>query len=192
MLRRRLQGQRKMLESFSDINGTVKRRRIALEILGEIALLIIVGAFFVYLFVQSLGWPLGAALMPRIAVIVGFPFLIIRVIALVRGTAERQSQMQIMDMGFSIGIDPKGEAQRFLRVCTFIVGLYIAIWVFGFHVALPLAMFFYLFVYGRIGWTLSIAVSVFFLALIVGIYDTVLHVNWHEPLILRILPRLSM
>ena len=172
--------------------GQVKHRRFPLEILGEILLLTIVGAFFVYLFVASLSWPLGAALMPRIAVIVGFPFLIIRVITLLRRTAARQGQMQIMDMGFSIGIDPKGEAQRFLRICTFIVGLYIAIWVFGFHVALPLAMFFYLFVYGRVGWIVSTAVSLFFLALIVGIYDTVLHVNWHEPLILRIWPGLSI
>ena len=173
-----------MLESLSGIGGKVKRRRIPLEILGEIPLLAIVGGFFVYLFVKSLSWPLGAALMPRIAVIIGFPFLIIRVITLLRRTAAQQGQ--IMDMGFSIGIDPKGEARRFVRICTFIVGLYFAIWVFGFHVALPLGMFFYLFVYGRVGWIASIAVSLFFLALIIGVYDTVLHVSWHEPLILRI------
>ena len=173
-----------MLESLRGISGKVKRWRIPLEIVGEIPLLAIVGGFFVYLFLESLSWPLGAALMPRIAVIVGFPFLIIRVITLLRRTVAQQGQ--IMDMGFSIGIDPKGEARRFVRIYAFIVGLYLAIWLFGFHVALPLGMFFYLFVYGRVGWIASIAVSLFFLALIIGVYDNVLHVSWHEPLILRI------
>ena len=173
-----------MLESLRKISGKVKRWRISLEILGEIPLLAIVGGFFVYLFVESLSWPLGAALMPRIAVIIGFPFLILRVITLLRRTVAQQGQ--IMDMGFSIGIDPKGEARRFVRICAFIAGLYLAIWVFGFHVALPLGMFFYLFVYGRVGWIASIAVALFFLALIMGVYDTVLHVSWHEPLIFRI------
>lgn len=173
-----------MLESLRGISGKVKRWRIPLEILGEIPLLAIVGGFFIYLFVESLSWPLGAALMPRIAVIIGFPFLIIRVITLLRRTVSQQGQ--IMDMGFSIGIDPEGEAKRFARICTFIVGLYLGIWVFGFHVALPLAMLFYLFVYGRVGWIAAIAVSLFFLALIIGVYDAVLHVSWHEPRILRI------
>jgi hypothetical protein len=181
-----------MLESLRGINGKLKRWRIPLEILGEILLLAIVGGFFVYLFVESLSWPLGAALMPRIAVIIGFPFLIIRVITLLRRSVAQQGPIQIMDLGFSIGIDPKGEAKRFVRICTFIVGLYLSIWVFGFHVALPVAMFLYLFVYGRVGWIASIAVALFFLALIIGVYDTVLHVSWHEPLILRIWPGLSI
>ena len=131
-----------MLEGLRGIRGKVKRWRIHLELLGEIPLLAIVGGFFVYLFAESLSWPLGAALMPRIAVIIGFPFLIIRVITLLRHTAAQQGPIQIMDMGFSIGIDPEGEAKRFVRICTFIIGLYLAIWVFGFHVALPLACFF--------------------------------------------------
>jgi hypothetical protein len=173
-----------MLETLGGLSGEVQRRRISLEILGEILLLVIVGSFFVYLFVESLRWPLGAALMPRIAVVIGFPFLIIRVITLLRRTVTQQGQ--IMDMGFSIGIDPKGEAKRFVRISSFILGLYLAIWIFGFHIALPLGMFFYLFVYGKVGWIGSIAVALSFLALIVGVYDAVLHVSWHEPLILRI------
>jgi hypothetical protein len=173
-----------MTEISPGIGRKEKQGRISLEVLGEIPLLIIVGAFFAYLFVQSLSWPLGAALMPRIAVIIGCPFLVLRVFALLRGASSDQGQ--IMDLGFSIGIDPKGEAKRFVRICTFIVGLYLAIWVFGFHVALPLGMFFYLFVYGKTGWITSIAISLFFLALIIGVYDNVLHVSWHEPLILRI------
>ncbi len=164
----------------------VKRPSISLEILGEVVLLAVVGGFFIYLFVESLDWPLGSALMPRIAVVIGLPFLILRAVALVRNTAVEQGQ--IMDMGFRLGDDPKGEARRLVRICGFIAGLYLAIWVFGFHVALPLGMFFYLFVYGRVGWIGSIVVALLFLALIIGVFDNILHVSWHEPLILQLGP----
>jgi len=163
----------------------VNDRRMALEIFGEIILVAVIASFFVYLFVQSLSWPFGAALMPRIAVVIGTPFLIARIISLVRRTSLEKGS--ILDMGFRLGDDPKHEARNFARICAFIVGLYLAIWVFGFHVALPLGMFFYLFFYGRAGWILSTVVSLCFLAVIVGIYDNVLHVSWHEPLIFSLL-----
>lgn len=162
----------------------MSRWRFSLEVVGEAVLLVGVGAFFVYLFVQSFKWPFGTALMPRIAVIIGVPFLIARVISLARRTVEQQDS--IMDTGFRLGEDPKREARNFIRICAFIVGLYLAIWVFGFHVALPLGMFLYLFFVGRVGWVGSIAVALCFLAFIVGVYDSVLHISWHEPLILRL------
>ena len=88
-------------------------------------LLTLVGTFFVYLFVSSLAWPLGAALMPRIIVIIGAPFLLARIAVLLRPREEPVGE--IMDMGFRIGDDPKIERQRFMRICLFIVGLYLAI-----------------------------------------------------------------
>jgi hypothetical protein len=162
----------------------VSRWRVSLEILGEIVLLGCVGAFFIYFFVQSFRWPLGTALMPRIAVIIGITFLIIRVMILMRCTLEQREG--IMDTGFRLGDDPEREARSFVRICAFIVGLYLAIWVFGFHLALPAGMFVYLFFFGRVGWVGSTLVALCFLAFIVGVYDNVLHVSWHEPLILKL------
>ena len=162
----------------------MSRWRISLEIMGEVILLAFVGALFVYVFVQSFSWPLGTALMPRIAVIIGVPFLIARVISLARHTVEQQER--IMDTGFRLGDNSKREATNFVRICTFIVGLYLAIWVFGFHIALPTGIFLYLFFCGRVGWIGSTVVSLCFLAFIVGVYDNVLHVSWHEPLILKL------
>jgi hypothetical protein len=163
----------------------VKHRRVSLEIVGEIFLLAVVASLFAYFLVQSFRWPFGSALMPRIAVAIGIPFLIARVVILVRRTALEQGS--IMDMGFRLGEDPESEKKNFVRICGFIVGLYLAIWVFGFHVALPLGMFLYLFFYGRAGWFVSTVVALSFLATIVGIYDNVLHISWHEPLIFRLL-----
>ncbi len=149
-----------------------------------------VGGFFVYLFVESLDWSLGAAVMPRIAVLIGVPFWVSRVLILLRRTVAKQGQ--IMDVGFRVGADPKAEARRFTRIVGFIVGLYLAIWLLGFHIALPAGMFFYLLIYGRVKWTWSLGVALFFLALIVGVYDKALHVAWHEPAILQLWDWIAM
>ena len=161
------------------------RLRPSLEVLGEIVLLLLVGGFFIYLFVESLQWPLGSALMPWITVGIGVPFWLYRLIMLV--VQAKDAPAQIMDIGFRTGGDPAGERARFLRICFFIVGLYSAIWLIGFHIALPVGMLFYLRVYGEVSWWWSSGVALMFLALIIGVYDRLLGATWHEPPVLELL-----
>ena len=161
------------------------RRGFSVEVVGEIILLAIVGSFFLYMFIESFGWPEGSALMPRIAIVMGTPFWVARLITLVRSTRETSSEM-IMDLGFRTGEDPRGERLRFVRICLFIGGLYAAIWLVGFHIALPLGVFLYVKVYGRAGWIWSAALGLLFLALIVGVYDNFLNATWHDPPLLRL------
>ena len=54
------------------------KRRFTLEVAGEAFLLLAVGAFFLYMFIDSFSYPEGADLMPRLAVLVGTPFWLIR------------------------------------------------------------------------------------------------------------------
>jgi hypothetical protein len=49
-------------------DGTTLLQRVRLEVVGEIVLLLMVGAFFLSFYLESRGWPLGAALMPRIVI----------------------------------------------------------------------------------------------------------------------------
>jgi hypothetical protein len=158
-----------------------RRRWMSLEASGEIVLLAMVGAFFLYMFWQSLGWPMGAWLMPRIAILIGIPFWIARLVALFRPT--KAAHRQIMDTGFWLGSDPKAEAIRFLQISGWIVLLYAGIWMFGFHAALPLGIFAYLYYYGRAGWLWSPVVSAAFVALLVGVYDILLNTPWHEAVV---------
>ena len=161
------------------------RRGFSVEVVGEIILLAIVGALFLYMLIESFGWPEGSALMPRIAIAMGTPFWIARLITLVRSTRETSSDM-IMDLGFRTGADPRGERIRFVRICLFIVGLYASIWLVGFHIALPLGVFLYVKVYGGAGWIASAILGLLFLALIVGVYDHFLNATWHDPPLLRL------
>jgi len=161
------------------------RLRFSLEVFGEIVLLLLVGGFFIYLFIQSLQWPLGSALMPWITVSIGFPFWLYRLLVVFVRAGDASGQ--IMDIGFRTGGDPTGERGRFFQICFFIVGLYLAIWLFGFHIALPVGMLLYLRVYGQVSWWWSFAVALLFLALIIGVYDRLLGATWHEPPVLVLL-----
>ena len=170
--------------STSEPTSTQRRSsksRVSLEAVGELVLLLIVGAFFIYLFVQSLSWPLGSALMPWIAVGIGTPFWLYRFGALLFQVKEDTSQ--IMDVGFRTSGDHTAERLRMIRICTFIVGLYVAIWLFGFHIALPLGMLFYIKFYGEVGWGWALGVGLFFFILVAGVYDRLLNATWHEPMI---------
>ncbi len=160
--------------------------RPSYETIGELILLIIVGAFFGYLFYESFDWPLGAALLPRIAVIIGAPFWVFQVISLLRSRQEGVGR--IMDLGFlEIGIDPKAEVTRFIRITGWLIALYLGIWLLGFHLVLPLWIFLYLTIYGRLRWYWSACFALFFLAMIIGLFDYVMYTQWHKPILLRLL-----
>jgi hypothetical protein len=162
-------------------------RLLSLESGGELVLLILVAAFFGYLLYGSMSWKLGASIIPWTAVALGTPFLILRFIAVLRpargGAALAASPGQIMDIGFGASSDGAAPA-RFLRIVVYILAMYLGIWLLGFHVALPLATFIYLYVYGRAGLLWSAAVALMFLALIMGVYDELLHARWHDAPIL--------
>lgn len=165
------------------LEGRRVRRGISLEIIGESVLLLLVGSFFVYLFVASLDWPLGSALMPRIAVAIGAPFWAWRVGVMF--FQAKESSGQIMDIGFRSGDDPQGESGRFVRICCFVVGLYLAIWLIGFHIAMPAGILFYIRVYGKVSWIGSILLALMFLGLLIGVYDKLLNATWHDPPLLQ-------
>ena len=163
------------------------RHWFSVEFLGEVILLGFTGAFFVYMFVDTLDMPLDAKLLPWGAVGAGTVFWLLCVENLFRWNGVSSSE-QIMDTGFLAGEDPKGELQRLTRISLFIAALYLGIWLFGFHVAVPLGVFVYLYRYGRAGWIWSSFAGLAFAALIVGVFDWTLHVPWHDPVVSGFLP----
>ncbi|MEX2599330.1 MAG: hypothetical protein WD533_06710 [Dehalococcoidia bacterium] len=176
--------------------GKIQKRAASIEILGEIILLLGVGAFFLYMFILSLDWTLGAALTPRIAIVMGTPFLILRIIYVVRTglwmrkEGEGATKTQIMDVGFRVGDDPAAELRRFIRICVAIAILYLGIWFVGFHIMIPLWLFGYMYIYGsrdpfkRIFWAVFMAAG--FYGLIAGAYDYFMRTPWHDPLLFQL------
>lgn len=166
----------------------IERKALTLEIVGEILLLVIVASFFVYMFLQSLDWSAGAALLPYIVLLIGLPFLILRTIHVARVWFGIQNDtitvQQIMDVGFRVGENPKAERRRFVQIIAAIAILYVGIWMVGFHIMLPLWTFMYLHLYGKVRVIWSALFAFLTLSLIVGVYDHLLSTVWNEPLLL--------
>ena len=136
------------------------------------------------MFIPSLDWAWGARLMPQIAIGIGTPFLILRIIYVLRvlfwsRTASSVTPTQIMDMGFRVGDDPKEERKRSIRILSAIGILYLGIWAVGFHIALPLWIFVYMLWFGRAHLLLAGSMALLFLGLIVGVYGELIRVPWH-------------
>jgi TctA family transporter len=170
-----------------DAATTSTPHRYSLEFFGEVVLLGVTGIFFGYMFIDTLTMPVLARLLPWLAVGLGVPFWLYRTVNLFKQKGAASSEL-IMDTGFLTGVDPKSELQGFCRISLFTVALYLGIWLFGFHLALPLLVFFYLLKYGRAGWIWSVFTALIFAVLIIGVFDWTLHVPWHEPLLGRFLP----
>jgi hypothetical protein len=161
-----------------------ERQHFSIEVIGELVLLLMVGGFFIYMFYESFEWQLGGQLIPWIAIALGTPFLIVRIFALILPPKLTGAPAQIMDIGFSTSSEP-GAGWRLLRISGYIVLLYLGIWIFGFHVALPLGTFLYLYIYGKTGLAWAAGVALLFLALMIGVYDELLHAHWPKPLIVE-------
>jgi hypothetical protein len=173
-------------QPYKEVSDTTLKKRLSAEVVGEIILLVAVTAFFLYTLLLSFDWPWGARLVPQIAVAIGTPFLILRVIYVLRvlfwtRAASSVAPGQIMDLGFRVGDDPKGEGKRWIRILSAIGILYLGIWLAGFHVALPVWIFVYMFWFGRANFLVAGGIALFFLGLIVGVYDDLIRVPWHDP-----------
>jgi hypothetical protein len=174
-------------ENRQRLHGALLRKQLTLEIIGEFILLSTVTAFFVYLIVPSFDWPWGARLVPQIAVIIGTPFLILRIIyvfhILFWGRTASVTPTQIMDFGFRVSGDPKQEARRWVRILCAIAALYLGIWLVGFHIALPVWIFAYMVWFGRANILIAAAIALLFVGLIAGVYGELINVPWPDPLL---------
>lgn len=177
-------------QNRQSLHGALLRKQLTVEIIGEFILLLTVTAFFVYLIVSSFDWPWGARLVPQIAVIIGTPFLILRIIYVFRilfwGRTASVTPTQIMDFGFRVSDDPKEEARRWVRILCAIAALYLGIWLVGFHIALPLWVFAYMVWFGRANILIAAAIALLFVGLIAGVYGELINVPWPDPLLLTL------
>jgi len=168
----------------------LERRAVSLEVVGELILLALVAGFFAYIVVSAFEWKLAAIVTPAMAIAVGTPFLIWRAVHVIRMCLWVQraevTESQIMDVGFRIGHDRKAERQRFFRITLAIGLLYAGIWLFGFHVTLPLWVFGYLYWFGNVRFVWAGLMGTLFLAFIIGVYDEVLGVYWNKPLVMTL------
>ena len=177
-------------------NGAPRRNRFAsMEFVGEVILLAAVGAFFVYMYWDSvdkdagglawlpwrLDWSDGGWLLPRIAVIFSIPFWLWRVVSLFKAGASSEPG-QIMDTGFLETTDaPSVVAFRWAQLIATTAALLLGVWIIGFHIAVPAYTVLYLIIFGKAKWYWALIPAAFILVVVNFIYGYLLIAEWGTP-----------
>jgi hypothetical protein len=161
---------------------------ISLDLVLESVLVSIVTGYFIYLLLTVGDLRPEAARLPRMTAIGGLVlvagFIAQRVWSIAHG--KQNATAQILDTGFDEeGLSKRLVVIRTLRLATWFGGMLAAIWFLGYHVAVPVFVFFYLLVFGKIKWWLAATAGAVFFLLIYGLFDLVLHTIWPEPALLR-------
>ena len=154
------------------------------EILGEIILLAVVLFFAVVYLIEMAGLRMPARYLPIITIVFAAPFWVIRVKTLFDRKKALQGG-QIMDLGFRFGGDPAAEKRRAIRYIASVGVLFLSVWVFGFHVALPIWVMTYLFVFAKVRPIIILMIGATFEGLLLGVHDFIIDVPWPEPLFWR-------
>jgi hypothetical protein len=141
-----------------------------------------VGAYAVY---SAKDWPLGTRLFPWL---VGIPVLVLSLVQAamelcqaaksVERKKEDTGDLQV-DWSISTGVVARRAAAYF----GWLLGLFFGIWLFGFFIAIPLFALLYLQFQAKEGWLISSALTLGVFIFFVGLFDQILHVAWHEPLL---------
>lgn len=151
---------------------------------GVFALLL--AAMMGWFLFESSKWPAGAALLPRVISIFGLVMLAFYAVqSLWRAPAPGGAVRQIMDVGrLDTGALTRQQVlSRILLVVGTTAALSLAIWAVGFHVAIPSYVFLALATVGKVRWWKALLAAGFFLAVLIGLYDNLIHITWHTTLI---------
>ena len=163
--------------------GSARRNRM---LIAEGVIVAAMLAGFLFMLVASWDWPLGAKLFPRIAGFMGLATVAIYVVQRTREELRPRllGGSRVLDIGWS---DFGGEqVDTKSRTVAFIVstgGLWVGIWLIGFHIAVPTYLVAVLMVYGTVRWYWGVLAAGISYGLIIGVYDTLLHTAWNDPVI---------
>jgi len=154
------------------------------EILGEVILLAIVLFLAIAYIIEMPGLKMPGRYLPIITIAFVAPFWVIRV----KSLFERKKALeagQIMDLGFRFGGDPVAEKRRAVRYIASVGLFFVAVWILGFHIALPIWVMTYLFIFARVKPIIILMIGAAFEGLLLGIHDFIIDVPWPEPLLWR-------
>ena len=146
-------------------------------------LIVFCAALFTFMLSESLRWSSGVALLPRIAA--GFGLIVLVAYAIDRFRPRPAgAAAKIMDLGFDEGdLDRATVLSRTARFVLTTGGLFLGVWIIGFHVAVPIYMVAYLIIYGKMPWWGAALCALGFEAFMIVMYDMIIRQAWPEPLI---------
>jgi len=152
---------------------------------------LVLAGLMVWVLFEARRWPANAQLLPRAVAIFGLLMLAGYLVESVLVTRRGSEPRQIMDIGRldTSAIDRRQVVSRLALVVGSTAALVLAIWLVGFHAAIPVYVFVALWAVGGTRWWAALAASIAFEALLIGVYDNVMHVTWHETVMTKLLGR---
>ena len=117
--------------------------------------------FFIVFVYQAHEWRLQARLYPWA---IGIPMIILAIIQFIldlKGVERKQKdEAPVMDYQFSQTVEPKLARRRAITMFCWFFGFFLAIWLLGFSITIPLMVFSYLKIQSNEKWTISIILTV--------------------------------
>jgi hypothetical protein len=162
--------------------------KMSLDLVLESILVSIVTGYFIYLLLAVRDLRPEAARLPTMTAIGGLALVAAFIAQKIWDAThpKQNTDVQILDTGFDEeGLSGRLVLIRTLRLGAWFGGMLAAIWFFGYHVTVPVFVFFYLLVFGEIRWWLAATAGAAFFLLIYVLFDLVLHTEWPEPALLR-------
>jgi hypothetical protein len=151
---------------------------------GEFAFALVLVAVFVYATVTALTFPEGAKLFP---LAIAVPSLVLAVLLVVISlSARRTTVVPAADADADAPLAPEERLRRTAEIGAWFLGIFAAVYLLGFLVAIPVAALAYLRFAAREGWLTSTAIAALCWALVFGVFDRLLHVPLPAGELLRL------
>ena len=146
----------------------------------DLALTLFFGLVIAFALIVAWDWPVRASIIILLLGSIGLILALAQILIEFKtsGTKHVRVRRPTYDLA---PIDAEGRWGS-LEIWAWLIGLFAAIHVIGFPLALPLFVFLYCKTYGG-GWLLSVALSSSTFGFLYGVFEQVLHVPWPEPLV---------
>ena len=147
----------------------------------------LVTAFFVLFFgfalFEARNFPSQPQIYPVLTASTGIIFTLLALWRELRGKINDVGQEGIMDLAPDRTTPPAIVRRRALRILSWILGLYLGIWVLGFKLAIFLFFVLFLRLEGRANWLLTAILTAFSVYLMVFQFERLLSVFWPTGLL---------
>ena len=150
----------------------------------ELAFALVLVAVFAYATVTALTFPEGAKLFP---LAIAVPSLVLAVLlAIISLGARGRSVVPPADADADAPLALGERRRRTAEIGAWFLGIFAAVYLLGFLVAIPVAAFAYLRFAARESWATSLAIAALCWALVFGVFDRLLHVPLPAGELLRL------
>lgn len=132
-------------------------------------LLILVSTWAVW---ESRNWIIQARLFPWA---IGIPVFVLAVVQFGRELVQSPENQKGVEPGDETPLPPDVARRRTAAIFGWLTAFFLAIWLLGFTIAVPVLTFLYLKLASREKWPLTIALTVLAWGFLYGLFDVVLH-----------------